>query len=116
MKIRVLRSDEYEILKRFPDGIVPDPQASLTVIAEDDAGELAGRLMVFIVPHVEGPFIFPKYRNGLLLRRMEEKILESARSWGLKKLFAFAADEQMEDYCNRSGWRKVPFTVWEKEI
>lgn len=113
--IKVLAPNEYQILAQAPDGVIPDPDWSIA-IAEIEDDKLIGRLFMMIVPHIEGPWIEPGYRKGRMLRDMEETLIEEMTSRGLKKLFAFAPDEEIESYLERSGYVKQPYTVWAKEI
>jgi hypothetical protein len=39
-----------------------------------------------------------------------------SRCWKVKKVFALAINEEMEDYLSRLGYTKLAMTIWEKEI
>lgn len=116
MQVRLLKPNEYELLKQAPDKFVPDPRLSL-VVAATSGDKLIGRICVLPVCHVEGAWIKRKHRGNTIGFRMHKKLSEEAsRLWNLGKLIAFAVDSEMEDYLNRLGYKKSPMTVWEKEI
>jgi N-acetylglutamate synthase-like GNAT family acetyltransferase len=115
MNLRILSPEEYPVLGGFPDKVIPDPDKSMAIIAEDDGG-LAGRIFVFEVPHLEGIWVRPDKRGSLLMARLVAMAQNRLSKFGAKKVFAYAIDSKMEDYIDRLGFKQSEMTVWEKEI
>jgi hypothetical protein len=116
LEIKVLKPEDYHLLKQAPDEFVPDPAMSVAVVAMD--GErLVGKVLLVILPHVEGPWIHPDYRGGLIAKRGHDLLAEAVKEkWNITKLFAFGATEEIEGYLKRLGYTKEPLSVWSKEI
>ena len=116
MKVRALDPAEYPRLKDIPDGFLPDPENSRVIVAEDENGNIVGRMMLIAVAHLEGPWIAPSRRSGSLLYRMEKQMIAEAREAGLKALLAFTQEDTNTSYLERLGWTRTNFTVLSKEI
>jgi hypothetical protein len=116
VQIRVLQPNEYDLLKQAPDEFIPDPYRSVAVAAFD-GDKLVGKTLMVIIPHIEGPWIHPDYRGGLIARRGHDLLAEAAKEkWNITKLFAFGATTDIEHYLFRLGYKRELLSVWSKEI
>jgi hypothetical protein len=115
LEIRVLKPEEYHLLKQAPDEFIPDPSMSVAVAALED-GKLVGKVLMIIIPHLEGPWIAEKYRSRLMMAQGFNLMIDELRRRGLKKIFAFAANPEIEGYLKRMDFTSEPMTVWSKEI
>lgn len=115
MEVKRISPEEFDCLKQFPDGAVPDPQMSRVAVAKD-GDKLAGRIFIVTPPHIEGPWVEPEYRGGTLLKRLTEWAEQEMREIGAKKVFAYGFSPELEDYLKRLGYTRQPITVWAKEL
>lgn len=113
--IRRLPVEDFPKLKTICDGFCPLPETSIVFIAEE-GGEIVGRIMLLSPVHVEGPWVAQHKRGTNLFSRLVSEAERAGRRLGLTKLFAYAADAQMEDYIIRLGYKPMRMTVWEKGI
>ena len=116
MDIRILEPHEYKLLDCIPapDGVKLDPE-NTWVAAAIDGGKLVGRLAAISLPHIEGAWINPECRSGLILRRMEETLVSKMKQLGAGCVAAYAINKNIEQYLERSGYRQFA-TAWIKEI
>lgn len=110
-----LPDNEYDTLMSVEEGYVPDPQASIVVVAKFN-GEIVGRMMLIGVKHVEGAWINKQYRSGTILERMTEEIEKHAREAGIKTVFAYSETHDMDGYIERLGYERSPLRVFRKEL
>lgn len=115
VQIHKLEAAEYPVLCQMDDGFKPDPQTSIALVAKQD-GEFVGRIFLLAPVHLEGPWVRPDKRGGMVGKRLVDKAEEEARAIGVTKLFAFGSSEDLEDYLHRLGFKKQPLTVWAKEL
>jgi GNAT superfamily N-acetyltransferase len=113
--IHRLRPEEYPQLKAIHEGFCPDPATSVTLVAKQKE-EIVGRVFLLAPAHVEGPWVREDLRGGLIGHRLMESAEREAKSRGISKVFAYAADDTLANYLDRMGYQKQPFTVWAKEI
>ena len=113
MNLLVLDRADFDLLGEAPDGAIPDSDYTLAVAAFDE-GKLVGRMFLVALPHLEAPWIREDKRGGTLGARMEAMLVKRAEHFGLKRTFAFAVNEEIEDYLKRLGYEKTGYTVWEK--
>lgn len=78
--------------------------------------EIVGRVFLMQPTHVEGPWVREDLRGGLVGARLMKEIVEEAKKCGISKVFAYATDEQLEDYLMRLGYTREPWSVWTKEV
>ena len=114
--VRPLTPEEYPRLSVIEEGVVPDPSNSIVVIAEDSAGVICGRMLLVVMPHLEGTWVAPTSRSGRIGFKMERVITDEARAIGLKKIMAFTTNEQHTQYLERLGWSRENLTVLSKEL
>jgi N-acetylglutamate synthase-like GNAT family acetyltransferase len=110
-----LRPEEYPQLKSIHEGFCPDAATSVALVAKQD-GEIVGRIFLLAPTHVEGPWIREDLRGGLILNQLVATAEREAKSRGISKVFAYAADDKLAGYIARLGYQKEPYTVWTKEI
>ena len=115
MTVERLAADDYPALKNVSDGFVPDPANSIAIVAKD-SGEIVGRIFIVAPAHIEGPWIAPAKRGGMLLVHLISRAEREARKAGIKKLMAYGTSPQTEDYLKRLGFGQLPLTVWAKDI
>ena len=113
--VRRLQPNEWDKLPREKGEFIPDPDQSICIVALDD-NEVIGRLFLVAPTHVEGILIDQKWRGKNLMARLVIEIEKEARGMGFKKVFCYAANEEMEDYIKRLGYAKQPWTVFAKEL
>lgn len=114
MEVRVLQPAEWDVLKQAPDGWVPDPQWVSAIVGLKD-GELRSRMVLCLMPHIEGTWIHADERSGTLGYRMEKALEEQAQHMGVSKILAYCGPEH-ETYMERLGFKKAEVTVWEKDL
>lgn len=115
IEIRRLHPSEFDLLSEVDDGFTPDPGKSIALVAQNSGG-IVGRIFLVAPSHVEGPFIEKAWRGGLLFKRLVDAIEIEARAEGVKKIMAYAANIEMENYILRLGYKKLPMSVWAKEL
>ncbi len=115
IEILRLHPSEFDLLKQVGDGFCPDPEHSVALVARNGE-KIVGRIFLLPLSHIEGTFIEEAWRGGVMLRRLFNAIEIEARSEGLTKTFAYIATPQNESYIARLGYKKVPITVWEKDL
>lgn len=115
MRVFKLIPDEYDALAKVADGTVPDPRNSIAIMAIDK-GEYEGRVFVIAPAHIEGVWVSKKYRGSKLFSVLVHRAEDEARKSGIKQLFAYGANKEMEDYIGRLGYAKQELTVWKKEL
>jgi hypothetical protein len=113
-KIVRIDAERFPILKKIHDGFCPDPKHAVALLAMDE-GKPVGRIFLVAPTHVEGPWIAPAWRSTTLGWRLMRAIAWQAEQLGVKKMFAYGTAET-EDYLERLGYKKQPYTVWTKEI
>lgn len=116
MKVRALEPAEYSRLAAIEEGTVPDPANSIAIVAEDDAGNIVGRMLLFAVAHVERTWIAPAARSGTLGVRMERELCREATDAGLDTIYAFTTNDTHTEYMQRLGWQPTGFTVLTKSV
>jgi N-acetylglutamate synthase-like GNAT family acetyltransferase len=115
IEIRRLEASQYDVLPNIADGYCPEPAKSIVVIAANES-KIIGRIMLLTPAHIEAIFIEPAWRNGIVMNMLVDAIELEARAEGIVKVLAYAADSQMENYIERFGYKKLPLTVWEKNL
>lgn len=95
---------------------VPTPETSAIVVAEVE-NEIVGFLVLQVQLHTEPLWIHPRYRGVVSWRRMLEEITTLVQSGGqMNCYYTFADNSRMESLLQRAHYRKLPYTVWVKEI
>lgn len=92
-----------------------EEQSRITIMASEGTRVVGGVMLVAPV-HVEGIWIDPAYQCGLIMKQLVDRVEEEARNLKISKVFAYAINGEMEDYIERLGYKKLPWTVWEKEL
>jgi N-acetylglutamate synthase-like GNAT family acetyltransferase len=110
-----LPNDEYDSLLSIEEGYVPDPKASIVVVAKFDE-QIIGRMMLIGLKHVEGAWINKRFRCGSILERMTKEIEDQARAAGIKTVFVYSETHDMDDYIQRLGYERSPLRVFRKEL
>jgi N-acetylglutamate synthase-like GNAT family acetyltransferase len=116
VKVRRLEPGEWDLLHGVDDGFSPDPKASIAVCAFNESGDIIGRIFLVAPVHVEGIFIDRQWRNTGLMKKLVERIEDEASKEGLKKVLAFAKDDEMADYIQRLGYDATPVRLYVKEL
>lgn len=114
MIIRKLEAHEYGRLADIEEGFQPNPETSIAVVAED-GGKIVGRMLLVVMPHIEGTWIDEKYRNGSIGYRMEREVERQSRELGVSKVMAYAPLE-LAGYMERLGFRRLNIVVLEKGV
>jgi GNAT superfamily N-acetyltransferase len=115
LTVRRLKPVEYEKLLSVSDGYTPDPNRSVAVVAEN-GHHIMGRIFLMAPAHVEGVFVEPAWRNTGVMRQLVDAIELEARAEGISKVLAYAKDPDMYGRIEAMGYKKLPWTVWEKEL
>lgn len=114
MQVHTLEPERFDLLAQAPDGIVPDPRFITAIVAEQD-GKLLGRWFLCLVPHYEGMWLDDAARNTTVGFRIVREMEARAREMGIQRTFVFAQPEH-EDYMQRLGFERQPFSVWSKDL
>ena len=115
MNIRVLAPSEYSRLASIEEGFVPDPEASIAVCAFDGE-EIVGRMLVVVMPHLMSVWVAPEKRGSTAGFRMEKVMVEELKRRGVSKVLAYVEDAKIDEYLNRLGYKREPYTVLSKEV
>lgn len=113
--IEKLPAEGFGILAHIDDGFTPDPRYSIALIAKG-GDEVIGRVFLVAPVHVEGPWVSPLWRGSPVGKRLLDEVERQAKELKVSKVIAYARDEQIENYLSRLGYKRMPLTVWEKEI
>jgi GNAT superfamily N-acetyltransferase len=113
--VRRLKPVEYEKLLSVDDGYTPDPNRSVAVVAEN-GHHIMGRIFLMAPAHVEGVFVEPAWRDKGVMRQLVDAIEIEARAEGIHKVLAYAKDSDMAGRIEAMGYKKLPWTVWAKEL
>ena len=81
-----------------------------------DGSEVVGRMLLIAPMHIEGTWVKEGHRNGLTGMRLMSRMEKCAKDNGLTKIFAYAADPDIENYLQRLEYVRVPVTVWGKDL
>ena len=112
--IEELPFEQYDSLAGVHEGFIP-PKGSVALVArQGDA--IVGRVFLMAPVHLEGPWAREDFRNRMLGYRLMKAAAEKAKECGVKKLFAYAENEQLANYLSRLGYKQEPYTVWTKEL
>jgi hypothetical protein len=111
-----LAPKDFHLLKNIGDGFMPDPQRSVAIVALHEPAGIVGRLFIVSPAHVEGAFVEKPWRNTPVFPMLMKRAEIEAYKEGLKQLLAFAKDEQIADYVERLNYKKLPLTVWSKQL
>lgn len=115
MNIRVLEGHEFPKLESlFADNGValPNPDFSEIIVAEDQ-NEIVGFLVAQLVLHTEPVWIKPEHRGKGLWRDLH---LMAQKSIGDQEYFAFAPDDRISHMAESVGLKKMPWSVFKREI
>ena len=110
-----LPDNEYDTLMSIEEGYVPDPQASIVVVAKFQ-GDIIGRMMLIGVKHIEAAWINERFRSGTLLERLTAEMEKHARNSGIKTVFVYSQTNEMDGYIERLGYERSPLRVFRKEL
>lgn len=110
-----LPDEQFDTLMQIEEGYVPDPKASIVVVAKFN-GQIIGRMMLIGVKHVEGAWISDQYRSGAVLERMTAEIEKQAREAGIRTVFAYSESHEMDGYIERLGYERSPLRVFRKDL
>ena len=110
-----LPDEQFDSLMQVEEGYVPDPKASIVVVARFD-GQIIGRMMLIGVKHVEGAWINDQFRSGVVLERMTQELEKHAREAGIKTVFAYSETHEMDGYITRLGYERSPLRVYRKDL
>ncbi len=118
MNIRVLEPQEWDKLKPIFtefNAPIPQPSVATAVIAENEAGEIVGLLMLQLVLHSEPLWIrADQQHNGLwrdLHREMEAQFSKTGGTY-----YAFSPRGGIAKMTEEVGMEKLPWSVYKKEV
>jgi GNAT superfamily N-acetyltransferase len=115
LTVRRLKPVEYEKLLSVDDGFTPDPKRSVAVVAEN-GHHIMGRIFLMAPAHVEGVYVEPAWREKGVMRQLMDAIEIEARAEGISKMLVYAKDPDMGERFKAMDYRRLPWTVWEKEL
>lgn len=115
-EIRQITPAEYVL--QPADSRIDWPEGSIVLGAFASDGSMVGRIAIIDLPHIEGTWVADKFRRGTLAFRLIRGIEDIMRRIGRSHVFAFAYDTQPEvsSYLERVGYKRMPLTVWVKEL
>jgi hypothetical protein len=116
VNIERLDPKDFPLLKNIGDGFMPDPKRSVAIIAHHDISGIVGRIFIVSPAHVEGVFIEKAWRNTIVFDMLMKRAELEAHKEGLTQILAFAKDDQIAGYVERLKYKKLPFTVWSKQL
>jgi hypothetical protein len=92
---------------------IPPPEAATAAVAEDENGVLKGCLLLQLQFHME-PLVIrdPVVKFNRLVGVLDAAMVDR----GGLTYYCFSDSEKVDRMAQLSGFRKLPFTVWEKEV
>jgi len=120
--VRQLLGIEYIRLRDINEGFVPKPEASVVVIAEDEEGEICGRLMLLPILHLDGIWMREDMRNnvkgGRTAVRIEQEMMRILKEGKIREVQVDVYRDDLESYLSRMGYYKMDkiISVFRKEI
>jgi len=115
MEVKVLGPNEYDALKETPSGEVFTPDNCIALVAIEGE-EVVGRMTLMNLIHLEGSWIKDGHRNSQTLRALEQAIYAEAKRLGLTYIHSYAPTPAHETMLQRSGWSRMPLSVWVKDL
>lgn len=116
IEIARLHPSEFDLLKAVDDGFTPDPGHAIAMVARNDS-QIIGRLFAVAPVHVEGIFVEPRYRGGVLFKDMMTAMELELRSEKVSKVFAYSVRPEIGHYIEqRCGYKPLAWKLYEKEI
>lgn len=109
-----LPDEEFPLLKNIEEGFVP-PKDSIVLVAKV-GDEIVARMFLLGVAHVEGTWIKPEVRSGILLKRLMNRMEEEARKIGITTLLAYSESDEVDSYLERLHFSRSPLHIWKKEV
>jgi N-acetylglutamate synthase-like GNAT family acetyltransferase len=116
IEIKRLEKKEWGILNSVDDGFSPHPENSIAIVAFNEHGDIIGRIFLVAPAHLEGIFVDHPWRNRMVMGQLVERAEKEAMDAGITKVFAYAVNEQMEDYITRLGYKKSDLVVYFKDL
>lgn len=115
--VRRLPDGEYDRLQEIAEGFTPTPEGSVVVVAEDEEGEICGRLMLLPLLHLDAVWIRGDKRRATTLARLEKKMVQVLTDAEISAIFVNVALKEMEGYLTRWGYKKMDvISVFSKEL
>ena len=121
MRTRILQPEEWH---RIPTPDLPlllpyvAPQNIAVIVAEDDKGEIIGCLSAMRVTHLEGIWVKPEHRGGMVAWALYRQAVALADVRHEEWVFGGAAedDERMEDLIQRCGGSQLPLKFYSMPV
>lgn len=116
MQYRILKPEEYDLLKSIPepDAVKVNPNNTFVAAAFDEK-KIVGRAVAISLPHIEAIWVDPEYRKGMIGKKLHSMIADTLQEHGAKLLIAYAINKKMESYLQRLGYSQLA-TAWIKEL
>ena len=115
--IRILPAIEYIRLKDIEEGFIPNPDGSVVVVAEDEDGEICGRIMLVPFLHLDGIWLREDKRKGRVMIKMEKALVELMEDNDISGVQVDVYVTKMEEYLSRWGYEKSKIiSVFRKEF
>lgn len=120
--VRQLLGIEYIRLRDINEGFIPKPEASVVVIAEDEEGEICGRLILAPILHLDGIWMREDMRDnvkgGRTAVRIEKEMMRILEEADIRAVQVDVYKPELESYLGRLGYYKMEdiISVFRKEI
>lgn len=116
MNISLLAADRYdELLPIFEEfnGIMPSPESSAVVIAEED-NEIKAFWVLEAQVHAEPLWVREdsRVKSGAIFKQMAPLMLSTLQNLDVKTFFCTTEDENMVQYMQRLGLEAQPFVTF----
>lgn len=117
MRTRFLPPEEWHRVKGLEvSALLPHvaPHNIALIVVEDDAGEIIGSLACLQVTHLEGVWVKPERRNGVVVRALLRQAYELAKCRAEEFVIGGAADGDgaMDGYIGRLGGAALPLKFY----
>jgi hypothetical protein len=114
---RILRPDEWPKVEHLDLSMLVSrcsPENVAIVVVEDEAGEIVGCMGVLQITHLEGVWVKPELRRGIILRPLLRMAMALARTRGEVFVFGGAADgdDRMDGLIRRLEGRPMPLKFY----
>ncbi|MEK9723023.1 MAG: GNAT family N-acetyltransferase [Rhodospirillaceae bacterium] len=117
MKVRILRQDEWgQAPTEEMPALLPyvAPQNLAIIVAESDEGKVIGCLSTLRVMHLEGLWVHPEHRGGMVAYSLYRQALALAGIYDEAWVLGGAADGdgRMDDLIRRCGGCALPLKFY----
>lgn len=110
MIVRRLPFEEWDRLEGLPiaQAPLPDPDASIILVAETPEGEIVGTWEAVAPIVLEGLWIHENYRNGITAGKLLREMKSQLNALGIPQAFTLVQSPEVKDLAVKAGFTVLP--------